>query len=160
MSAPGGRGDVRRGGLVGWCGMRWCVFSGLSGSFVNNYFFANSSGCALGEPGSMLGQRAEGGFVLAFETALDPKGDVQKTGVIAQRTECAREQRDRGFFMIGFQAVGFTVEHGRLEFPEASLSPVCGGHHSHQVALDGGPGAKSRSKTTSWAASRPGTRGR
>jgi hypothetical protein len=123
--------------------MRWFVFSSLLGSFVHIQFFKNSIDGALGEPCSVLLQSAEYGEVLAFKSALEAGEDVQRAGVIAQRTECAREQGDRGFFRAErFQTADFTVEHRRLQFPEAGLTPVCDGHHSDQVVLDGGTGRK------------------
>src|SRR5580698_9313516 len=124
---------ARSGVFGGWRGMRSCVFSELLGSFVKNHFFVVLRG-------SMLGESAESGVVLALVTALEPGEDVQSAGVIAQRSEGAGEQRQRGFVMIRCQAPDFTIEHGRLKFAEAGLAPVCGGHHSDQGALDGRSG--------------------
>jgi hypothetical protein len=75
-------------------GMRRRGFNYLWGSFVTIHFFENSIFDALAEEGSMPGEGTERGFVLALEAGLEPEGDLQKAGVIAQGTECAGAQCD------------------------------------------------------------------
>jgi hypothetical protein len=112
--------------------MRRCVFSDLSGSFVNIYFFENSAG-------AKSGQAVDGAVVLSFAAGLQAIDDFERTAAIGQRSKGERDQGERVFVgQGGFQAADFAVEYRCLQFPQAGPTPSGQGHDADQRVLDFG----------------------